>query len=583
MAVNQDDAKPSWNPFLRACLQLQRKTFIAVIVFSFVINLLMLTVPLYLLQIFNRVVPSQSIDTLLFLTGIVVVAIMTMTVLESTRRYIFVRLGSWLDARLGGLVLSGSINRSVTKCRKTSAQGLRDLATVRRLFAGAALFPILDAPWTPVFLAVLFMLHPLIGVISLVGAVALLILAFINEFSTRGLINEANDASTKAENYATSILRNSDAIEAMGMRTSVIGAWEQHHGAAVDLQTEASIRANRMASIAKFIRMMLQVIVIGVAGWLVLKNELSAGGLIASALLMRRAVAPMDRAISSWKVLVKARNAFDNISRRMDQAPELNTSATLPMPSGYLSVRHASFQYPGSGKPILRDVTLKAMPGEVIGLAGDTAAGKSTLARLLVGLAESGSGYVRLGGIDVASWDADDLGPSVGYLPQDTELFSGTVRQNIARMNDGDLDAVMEAAKLAGIHDMIMRFPDGYATEIGEDGAYLSGGQRQRVALARALYGNPNLVVLDEPDANLDREGRAALAQAIAELKRRQAIVVLISHQNAVLDTTDRLLILRDGKINKSLRQDVKPVAITKSGGVGVPALGNVEPGKSVS
>jgi PrtD family type I secretion system ABC transporter len=582
MAEERDDAKPSWNPFLRACLQLQRKTFVAVIVFSFVINLLMLTVPLYLLQIFNRVVPSRSTDTLLFLTGIVVVALLTLTVLESTRRYIFVQLGSWLDARLGGLVLSGSIKRSVTKCRKTSAQGLRDLATVRRLFAGAALFPILDAPWTPVFLVVLFMLHPLIGVISLVGALALFILALINEFSTRGLINEANDASTKAENYATSILRNSDAIEAMGMRKKVIGAWEKHHAAAVDMQTEASIRANRMASIAKFIRMMLQVIVIGVAGWLVLNNQLSAGGLIASALLMRRAVAPMDRAIGSWKVLVTARNAFDNISQRMDDAPELRMSATLPMPSGYLSVRHAGFSYPGSSKPILRDVTFKAMPGEVIGLAGDTAAGKSTLARLLVGLAESETGYVRLGGIDVANWDADDLGPSIGYLPQDTELFSGTVRQNIARMDDGDLDAVIEAAKLAGIHEMIMRFPEGYATEIGEDGAYLSGGQRQRVALARALYGNPQLVVLDEPDANLDREGRAALAQAIAELKRREAIVVMISHQNAVLDTTDTLLILRDGKINSSLRQKARPVAIGKSTGTSAPAVGHLDPGKSV-
>lgn len=583
MAKTRDDAKHSWNPFLRSCLQLHRNTFIAVIVFSFVINLLMLTVPLYLLQIFNRVVPSKSTDTLIFLTGIVVLAIVTLAILESTRRYIFVRLGSWLDARLGGLVLSGSINRSVTKCRKTSAQGLRDLATVRRLFAGSALFPILDAPWTPIFLIVLFLLHPLIGIISLVGALALLVLAFINEFSTRGLINEANDASTKAENYATSILRNSDAIEAMGMRTNVIGAWEQHHGAAVDLQTEASIRGNRMASIAKFIRMMLQIIIIGVAGLLVLNNQLSAGGLIASALLMRRAVAPMDRAISSWKVLVKARNSLDNISTRMDEAAELNASSTLPMPDGYLSVRHASFKYPRSGKPILRDVTFKAQPGEVIGLAGDTAAGKSTLARLLVGLAESSSGYVRLGGIDLARWDAHELGPFIGYLPQDTELFSGTVRQNIARMADGDLDAVIDAAQLAGIHEMIMRFPDGYATEIGEDGAYLSGGQRQRVALARALYGQPKLVVLDEPDANLDTQGRAALAQAIAELKRNQAIVVLISHQNAVLDNTDKLLILRDGMINSSVQHKTKPVALKTSASASLSPVGKVDPRDPVS
>lgn len=578
--ANQNDT--SWNPFLRDCLRLQRNSFVAVALFSFVINLLMLTVPLYLLQIFNRVVPSKSQDTLLFLTGIVVVAVITLSLLESSRRYIFVRIGSWLDNRLGGLVMSGSIARSVSESRTTSAQGLKDLATVRRLFANSALFPILDAPWTPIFLFVLFALHPLIGLISLLGAMALFAVALINELSTSEIINDANDASTKADNYASSVLRNSDAIEAMGMRPAVIAAWEKHHSVAVDLNAQASMRANRIVSIAKFIRMMLQIIVIGTAGLLVLRDQLSAGALIASVLLMRRAVAPMDRAIGSWKLVVKARKAFNNVSQRLDQAPELNASNTLQIPQGYLSVRDLQFQYPKASKPILRSVTFKAYPGEVIGLAGNTAAGKSTLARLLVGLGKPDSGYVRLGGVDLTSWSAADRGPFVGYLPQNVELFSGTVRQNIARMADGEFETVIRAARIAGVHDMILRFPDAYDTEIGEEGAYLSGGQRQRIALARAIYGNPRIVILDEPDANLDGDGQAGLAQAVGEMKRAGGIVVIISHHQVILKIADRLLLLRSGEIvAPTSSRDLKSVAPATSASSSGSRVVRLDPGES--
>lgn len=570
----------AWNPFLRACLGLHRKSFVAVVVFSFVINLLMLTVPLYLLQIFNRVVPSKSTDTLLFLTGIVIIAIITLTILEAMRRYVFVRFGSWLDSRLGGLVLSGSISRSVRKCRKTSAQALHDLATVRRLFAESALFPILDAPWTPIFLFVLFLLHPVIGLISLIGALVLLAVAFINEYSTHDLVNDANSASTNSGDYATAVLRNSDVIQAMGMRQNVVEAWEKRHGHAVDLQTKASMRSNRIASFAKFIRLILQVIIIGAAGVLVLNDQLSAGGLIASLLLMRRAVAPMDRAIGSWKVIIKARNAFANVSGRMDQAAELNTSRILPNPSGYLSVRNVRYQYPRGSRPTLNDVTFKVNPGEVVGLAGDTAAGKSTLARLLVGLAEPDAGYVRLGGTDIARWSSDQLGPFIGYLPQDTELFSGTVRQNIARMVDGDQEAVVYAARLAGVHDMVMQFPDAYDTEIGDDGAYLSGGQRQRLALARAVYGTPKLLVLDEPDSNMDTEGLAALARAMQVMKHKGSMIVLISHQVSVLKCADRLLILRKGEIQAPAEKKLKSVSAGTSTVHGASSIAGNDPGK---
>lgn len=564
-ASRAESSPSSWNPFLRSCLTLHRGSFMAVVLFSFIINLLMLTVPLYLLQIFNRVIPSQSIDTLLFLTAIVVIALITLSLLESTRRFVFVRLGTWLDKRLGGFVLSGSIVRSTRKYRPSSAQTLRDLTTIRHLLSGSDIFPILDAPWTPIFLLVLFLLHPLIGMISLVGAVCLFCLALINEISTRQLIQDSNIATSRSLDYASAILRNSDVIEAMGMRRNVIGSWNEYHRAATDLQSRTSMLTSRIEAIAKFLRLALQVIVIGTAGYLVLSNQLSAGALIASVLLMRRAVAPMDRAISSWKMIVKARNAFRRVSSRLDLAPELAGNQTLPMPSGYLSVRDVGFRYPGRKTATLRGATFKVHPGESIGLTGDTAAGKTTLARLLAGLAEPDSGYIRMGGIDVTRWDTQALGPFVGYLPQDSELFSGTVRHNIARMGESVLADVIEAAKLAGVHEMVMQFPEGYDTEIGEEGAYLSGGQRQRIALARAVYGYPKLVILDEPDANLDSDGKTALARAINELKRKGSMIVLISHQNAVLRYTDTILVLRKGRIETTARQAIEGADIQSS------------------
>jgi PrtD family type I secretion system ABC transporter len=523
-----------------------------------------------LLQIFNRVVPSKSPDTLLFLTGIVVVAILTLSLLEGARRYIFVRVGSWLDQRLGGLVMSGAITRSVREHRKTSVQGLRDLASVRRLFSNTALFPVLDAPWTPIFLFVIFMLHPLIGLITLIGAVTLFAIALVNERSTRSTLADAKEASAKADNYASAILRNSDAIESMGMRSNVIAEWERHHSVAVDLNTRASMSDNRIASFAKFVRMMLQIAVIAAAGVLVLNNQLSAGGLIASVLLMRRAVAPMDRAIGSWKMIVKARKSFKNVSRQLNQAQELQSSSTLQMPDGDLRVKTVRFQYAKASKPTLRSVTFDTVPGEVIGIAGDTAAGKSTLARVLVGLASPDSGHVRFGGVGMTRWSAQDLGPFVGYMPQNIELFSGSIRQNIARMADGHFERVTRAAHFAGVHDMIMRFPDGYDTRIGDQGAYLSGGQRQKIALARAIYGDPRLIVLDEPDSNLDRDGCLGLARAIQAMKRQGAIVILISHQKSVLDLAARVLTLRNGEIvnvtGARLQSVVKQVSDSTTG-----------------
>lgn len=576
--------KMTSNVFFRTCFAVQRKSLLAVILFSLVINVLHLAVPLYLLQIFNRVLPSQSTDTLFFLTGIVLVSLITLSTLESFRRYIFVQFGTWLDKRLGKFVLSGSIARSIKKGRKSSSQGIRDLTTIRKLFAGSELFPIIDLPWTPIFIMVLFFLHPVIGLIALGGAICLFGLALFNELSTRDLIHEGNLSFTKSLKYTAALLHNSDVIEAMGMRHNVIQLWEQQHHEAIDIQTRSSNQSNRIVTIAKFFRMLLQIITIGAAGWLVLSHELSVGGLIASAFLMRRAVAPMDQAISSWKILVKARNAFDSVGKQLNYASELDSGKTLPIPCGDLKIRRVSFTYPKRSSPTLQNVTLTLHPGEIVGLAGETASGKSTLSRLLVGLAEPDSGSIEFGGIELSRWNADDRGPFIGYLPQNSQLFPGTLQQNIGRMGESQIEVVINAAKLAGVHDMIMQFPDGYATEIGEEGVYLSGGQRQRIALARAVYGEPKLLVLDEPETNLDRKGKRALAHVLKELQSKGSMIVLISHQQRMLDFSDYVLTLRKGRIDTpSIHQEPHAIDFNKSAHVDSSHVLNLESLKQVN
>ncbi len=568
---DKSSSSSSVHPYLRAHLALSRKLLIALSVFSLFINLLMLTVPLYLLQIYNRVIPNRSEDTLLFLTGIVVVALCAMVLLEAVRGFVLARFGGWLDKRLAGLLLSASIMRSLNKRRGPSVQVFRDLSTLKNLFSSSALFPIMDAPWSPIFIYILYLLHPTIGTIVLFGAIGLLGLAVLNETSTRKLIDQSTQSSSKVLDYATSILRNSDAVEAMGMRHNLVRRWESKNDAALLVHSKTSIHAGWISATARFFRTALQITVIGVAAWLIIDNQLTAGALIASVLLMRRAVAPMDKAIDSWKTIVNARSSMSNISNRLYRAPELDVQEPLPSPDGYLSIRKVDFSYTKSTGQTLRGITFKLQPGETIGLIGNTAAGKSTLARLLVGLEKPDSGYIRFGGINISRWDSEELGPYIGYLPQNPQLFEGTVSENIARMGEVDIDQARLAAQLAGVHDLIMQLPKDYNTEIGEDGAFLSGGQRQRIALARAVFGHPKLLVLDEPDANLDRDGRQALIDALQRLKQTGSMIVLISHQHQMLHHADHIIQLRKGRmetITPSMMEELglpKPSKISES------------------
>ena len=538
---------PATQPGLKDALNACRVGLVAVTLFSLCINLLMLTAPLYMLQMFDRVLVSRSTDTLILLTAIAGAALLVLAALEAVRSLVLVRISTWLDRQLGGVVLTGSIVATLRQGTSPSVQGLRDLSTFRTFLTGPGIFPIMDAPWTPIFLAVIFLLHPVLGWVALAGAILLFSLAVANELATGTLLARAGGASIKALHQAEAAVRNADVIEAMGMTPNLIGHWHRNNAEILDLQARASDRSGAITATSKFVRLSLQIGILGTGAWLVILGEATPGVMIASSILMGRALAPVEQAIGSWKTTIAARDAYRRVKRLLGEMPARGLTMPLPTPKGRLSVDGLTFVHLGADEPVLKALSFALEPGESLGLIGPTAAGKTTLARLLVGSLVSRSGHVRLDGMDVARWDPEDLGRHMGYLPQDVELFDGTVRQNIARMGEGDPDAVIAAARLAGVHEMILHLQNGYETEIGSDGAALSGGQRQRIALARAVYGEPKFVVLDEPNANLDNDGEEALVQTIDTLKQRGTTSVVIAHRPTILDRVDKVLVLRAG------------------------------------
>jgi PrtD family type I secretion system ABC transporter len=514
---------------------------------SFGINVLMMTAPLYMLQVFDRVIAGRSTDTLLYLTLIAAVALLTLGLLEVVRGRAMVKLGTWLDAKLSVPVLKSSLLSASEGLREPSIQGLRDLSTVRNFLTGPSIFPILDAPWTPIIILVIFLLHPFLGLLAVAGAVVLLALAVINDMASRGLVERSGAASIKSLRQAEMAARNSDSVLAMGLLGNLVRRWRESNSQMLQYLAESSYRSGALTSAAKSLRMLLQVGMLGLGAWLVIGNELSAGGMIASSILLGRALAPVDQAINSWRSAIGARAAYERLKTILAAAPESDEMMKLPAPTGRLSVDGLIYAHPGATEPILRNINFHLEPGESLGIIGPTAAGKTTLARLLVGNLRPLAGQVRLDSADVWQWNSEDLGPYLGYLPQNVELFSATVRENIARLGEADAEAIVQAARLAQVHDLVLHLPEAYETEVGEGGAVLSGGQRQRIALARALFGEPRLVVLDEPASNLDNTGEAALLSALDDLRKRHVTAVIIAHRPAILRQVDKILVLRPG------------------------------------
>lgn len=549
---------------LRTVIASFKKTFIVIGVFSFVINLLMLVPSIYMLQVYDRVLASRNETTLFMITLITLGLYLLLSALELFRSRVLVRLGGQMDMQLNSRIFNASFERSLRKVPGNPGQALADLTNVRQFLTGNGLFAFFDAPWAPIYIIVAFLFHPLLGFLSLAGAVILFSLALVTEKVTQKPLSEANMMANHAGHYATTNLRNAEVIEAMGMLDSVRKRWFERQEKFLIMQAIASDRAGYISAITKFFRIALQSLILGAGALLAIEGSISPGSMIAASILMGRALAPVEMAIGTWKSLINARTAFYRLEELLRVFPARPESMPLPAPQGQFSVEGVVTVAPGTNAQILKGVSFALPAGEILGVIGPSASGKSTLARLLVGVSMPAAGKVRLDGADINQWNKTELGPYIGYLPQDVELFDGTIAENIARFSDLDSEQIIEAAKKAGVHEMILRFPKGYDTPVGEAGAFLSGGQRQRIGLARAIYGNPAVVVLDEPNSNLDDLGEAALVAAIRDLKARGKTVVLITHRTSVIGIVDKLLLLRDGAVQLYGPRDQVIAALTQ-------------------
>lgn len=538
------------NTEVQRAIRLCRASFVLVLAFSFCLNVLALSMPLYLMQVYDTVLPSRSIDTLIMLTLIVLVALAVSAALDGIRRGMLGRIGVWLDDKLEVPVLAAAFQSGLRNESANGSQAWRDLATVRGFLGGSGIIPLLDAPWSPIFIGALFLVHPAVGWIGTAGVILLLSLALINEMLTRAPMAQASAAQLKSQRRLDAMMRNAEAISAMGMLNAAARLLTSDRLAAREAQTSAARRSAVVMTISRFLRSAIQVAMMGAMAWLVIDLQASPGGIFAAAILLGRGLAPVDGAIGTWKSLTQARLAYRRMVKLLGGVPEGARAMALPRPEGLVTVERAIVIPPGADTAILRGVSLTLAPGRMLGILGPSGAGKSTLGRLIAGLAMPSGGSVRLDGAEMSVWLAANGGRYLGYLPQDVELFDGTVRENISRLQDADPEDVIAAAKLVGIHEMIMRLPNGYDTRLGEGGVKLSGGQRQRVGLARAFFGEPRVVVLDEPNASLDREGEDALRRALEHMKGLGTTIVVIAHRLGIVNLADELLVLRDGTMS---------------------------------
>jgi PrtD family type I secretion system ABC transporter len=537
------------SPILKTGLARCRGVIWAVCSFSLVLNVLSLAMPLYTIQLYDRVMVSGSAATLAVVTVAVVIALTVSTLIENIRSRLFVLLGCRFDARLSAELFERQVETSVRSGGANRGQALRELDSFRQVMTGGGSIALLDLPWSPLFIAACFLIHPLIGVICLLGALSLAGLAVFNQWATARPLTESGQQGEASYRLTETVLRNAEVVQAMGMLPDLSRRWELLRGGLMERQAAASILNTDLAGGIKLFRTFLQILILAAGAWLVIDHQMSGGGLFAASMLTTRALLPIDQIVGVWRQIVTGLAALNRLEAAFAQ-PTRPVAMKLPTPQGALSVEGLSYVPPGAKTPAVVNVSFRLEPGESLGVVGASAAGKSTLARLIVGAIKPSNGVVRLDGADAYSWERGDFGRIVGYVPQDIELFDGSVRENICRFRQADPEAIVAAARLAGVHEMILRLPDGYETPIGATGASLSGGQRQRIALARAVFGRPKVVVFDEPNANLDGEGDAALQALIRQLKTQGVTVILIAHRPSALVALDKVLILANGGMN---------------------------------
>ena len=527
-----------------------RRALMAAFLFSIFVNLLMLTSPLYMLQIYDRVLASRSEPTLLALSVLAAFLFLAMGLLDHARNRVMVRIGARIQADLDHRVLSAAFRRLTTAPQDPAAHSAqRDLETVSRVWASPALMALFDLPWTPVFAGALFIFHPWLGWTAIAGMVTLIAVTALNQRMTETSVREAMSMGLHADRQAENLKAESELVRALGMTGAAFARWQGTRGRAARRALAVADTAGAFAVLTRTFRLFLQSAILGIGAWLVLRNQLSAGAMIAGSILMGRALQPIEVAVGQWSALTRARQAQHRLEGLLSQVPEEEPRTALPRPAALLEVRNLALSVPGEGKTVLRGVSFTLEPGQALGIIGPSGSGKSSLARALIGIWPPAEGSIRLDGATLDQYDPDTLGRYIGYLPQRVTLFDGTIAANIARLErKADPAAVVAAAQSAAAHELIKALPQGYDTEVATMGGRLSGGQVQRVGMARALYGNPVLLVLDEPNSNLDNDGSMALNASIRAAKARGHSVLIMAHRPAAIQECDMLLMLEEGQ-----------------------------------
>ncbi|HSI52475.1 MAG TPA: type I secretion system permease/ATPase [Ramlibacter sp.] len=557
-----------------------RREFLTVGLFSMVANLLMLAPTIYMLQVFDRVLRSANELTLLAVSLITLFLFGVMAFSEWTRSRILVRAGMRFDQHLSTRVFNASFESYLSQASASPSRAFGDLITLRQFITGSGIFAFFDAPWAPIYIAVTFFLHPVLGIVALVFAIVQGSLAWFGHRRTVMPSEDAARASSDVNAYLQSKLRNAEVIESMGMLDNLRLRWRTWQDVYLIQSAHAQNVGARVMAWSKFIRYTQQSLSLAVGALLVIEGELTPGAMIAANLLMSRALAPIDQLVGVWRSYIVTRAAFERLEHLLAEYPERDPNLSRVAPNGEMTLRDVVASATGRSEPILKSVSFSVAPGTVVAITGPSGSGKSTLARVMVGIWPDVSGEVLIDGLPVSGWNRMELGPHLGYLPQDIELFEGTIGENISRFGEMDPEKVIDAARSAGLHEMILRFPKGYDTPIGEAGNLLSGGQRQRIGLARAVYGDPALLVLDEPNANLDDAGEAALIKTVQQLKAKGKTVFLISHRPGAVAVADRVIVLQDGRIKADGPRDAVMASLRPAGRNEPPnpALGSPQP-----
>jgi PrtD family type I secretion system ABC transporter len=526
-----------------------RRIIFYLFIFSGIMSFLSIVPALYMFQIYDSVLSSRNVNTLLMLTLIVVFMYILLGFLEWSRSQILITLSNDIDQKLKDRVFHAVLSRIVLSGSTSPSQSFGDLTTLRQFLSGSGLFAFMDLPCTPIYIIVIFIIHPLLGIFSIVSGLILFGLALLNEGSTRKLLRESNKHYQSATSFLQANLRNAEVIEAMGMHSNIKAHWLQKYNPVLMLQRQASKRSSVLQSLTKASRIAFQSLILGLGAYLAIQNLITPGEMIMGSILMGKALGPVDIVVSTWKQFVGARESYDRLSELLSGYEENRPSVSLPAPQGDLSVENIIVTPPNSNTQILKGISFSVSAGDLVAIIGPTAAGKSTLAKSIVGIWRPISGTVRLNGAELSQYDREELGKHMGYLPQDIELFDGTIAENIARFGEIDSEKVIRAAQIAGVHDFILRLPQGYDMPIGEAGSYLSGGQRQRIALARALYGEPPLILLDEPNSNLDEQGEVALMSALSTMRQQKKTLFVVSHRTNILSIVDKILVMANGTV----------------------------------